>query len=142
MTDQKLNSLYLPLKLTYGLIPLLAGLDKFFNILVDWKVYLPEAAGEVLPVSPSTFMMVGGVIEMIAGLAVLTVLTRLGAYVVMIWLVLIAIVVIIAGHLDIAVRDLGLAVGAFALGQVVGMRGEPWLPARSSAAVSPAGGAI
>lgn len=131
MTDPKLSSVYLPLKATFGLIPLLAGLDKFFNILVDWKIYLPEAAGDLLPFSPETFMMIVGVIEMIAGLAVLTVLTRLGAYVVMIWLVLIAIVVIIAGHLDIAARDLGLAAGAFALGQIAGMRGEPWLPGSS-----------
>lgn len=132
MDGKNLRSLYLPLKGAYGLVPLLAGLDKFFNILVDWTVYLPEAVANLLPVSASAFMMIVGVIEMIAGAAVLTVLTRLGAWVVMLWLIMIAVVVTIGGHLDIAVRDLALAVGAYTLAQVAAMRGEAWLPGAAS----------
>jgi hypothetical protein len=109
-------------------VPIVAGLDKFTNLLVDWQTYLPSFATEVLPLSPAAFMMIVGVIEILAGAAVLTVLPRLGAYVVMSWLVLIAIAVSTAGYLDIAVRDLVMAVGAYALGHVAALRGESWVP--------------
>lgn len=124
----RLSSIYIPLRLTYGLVPVVAGLDKFTNILADWEAYLPPVVADHLPVSPSTFMMVVGVVEIAAGLAVLTGLTRLGAYVVMAWLVLIALNLVAAGHLDIAVRDLVMAVGAFTLGQAAALRNQPWLP--------------
>lgn len=126
--NNSLSSIYFPLRVTFGLVPLLAGLDKFFNILADWPRYLPSFATEILPVSPSAFMMLVGVIEIVAGLAVLTTLTRLGAYVVMGWLACIAVTVIAAGYYDIAVRDLVMAVGAYTLGQVAGLRGEQWIP--------------
>jgi uncharacterized membrane protein YphA (DoxX/SURF4 family) len=122
------SSIYVPLRLVYGLVPLIAGLDKFTNVLVDWERYLPAWFAAMLPFSPTTFMMIVGVIEIIAGLAVLTILPRLGAYVVMAWLIMIAIVVTTGGFLDIAVRDLAMAVGAYTLGQVAGMRGEQWVP--------------
>ncbi len=66
-------------------------------------------------------------IEIVAGLAVLTSFTRLSAYVVMAWLILIAITLVLAGHLDIAVRDLATAVGAYLAGQAAGNRGEQWM---------------
>lgn len=127
-TNNSLSSIYFPLRVTFGLVPLVAGLDKFFNILADWPTYLPSFAAEILPVSPNAFMMLVGVIEIFAGLAVLTALTRLGAYVVMGWLACIAVTVIAAGYYDIAVRDLVMAVGAYTLGQVAGLRGEQWIP--------------
>lgn len=123
-----LSSIYVPLRLTYGLVPIVAGLDKFANLLTDWSQYLPRLAADAVPLGASTFMMIVGVIEIAAGLAVLTKLTRLGAYVVMAWLVLIAIAVASAGFLDIAVRDLVMALGAYTLGAVAGIRGEQWLP--------------
>lgn len=123
------NALYLPLRLTFGLVPIVAGADKFLNLLTDWSKYLPSFAADILPFSPDVFMMIVGVIEIVAGLAVLTVLPRLGGYVVMLWLILIAIAVITAGYYDIAVRDLVMAVGAYSLAQVAALRGEPWLPA-------------
>ena len=137
---ENLSSIYLPLRLTYGLVPLVAGLDKFFNLLTDWGKYLPRGVANALPVSVPTFMMIVGCIEIVAGLAVLTRLTRLGAYVVMVWLVLIAANLVLAGYLDVAVRDLVLAVGAFALGQAAAIRHEAWLPfgraGRSSEAIA------
>jgi len=123
-----LSSVYVPLRITFGLVPLLAGLDKFFNVLADWKAYFPSFAVDLLPFSLTTFMMIVGVIEIVAGLAVLTKFTRLGAYVVMAWLLLIALTVASAGFLDIAVRDAVMAVAAYTLGTVAGLRGEPWLP--------------
>lgn len=101
------------LKYTYGLVPIVAGADKFTNLLTDWKVYL-RGVENILPLAPATFMMIVGVIEIIAGLLVLR-FTRLGAMVVSAWLVAIAIVLMSGGWYDIAVRDLVMAIGAFCL---------------------------
>lgn len=126
-TDRSsLNTVYYPLRIAYGLVPFLAGLDKFVGILANWEQYLPEFVVPLLPISPAGLMMVVGCIEMAAGLAVLTVLPRLGAYVVMVWLVLIALLLVPAGYLDVAVRDLVMAVGAYTLGRIAGIRGEHW----------------
>jgi uncharacterized membrane protein YphA (DoxX/SURF4 family) len=130
ITKESLSCVYFPLRLAFGLVPLLAGLDKFVGLLTDWGKYLPSYAADVLPISPATFMMVVGVIEIIAGLAVLTVLPRLGAYVVMIWLILIALTLLASGYYDVAVRDLVMAVAAYALGRVSGLRGDAWFPTR------------
>jgi hypothetical protein len=125
----QLSSIYVPLRLTYGLVPIVAGLDKFFNVLTNWSRYVPAALADVMPVSGSMFMSIVGVIEIAAGLAVLTILPRLGAFVVMAWLTLIAANLMLAGYFDIAVRDFVMAVGAYTLGQAAGLRGDAWLPA-------------
>lgn len=128
ISSRELSSLYIPLRLTYGLVPIAAGTDKFLNILTDWKKYLPTDASAILPVSPPTFMMIVGVIEIAAGLSVLTKLPRLGACVVTVWLSLIAVNLIVAGYPDIAVRDLVMAIGAFTLSQLAALHGDSWLP--------------
>ncbi|MBX3379087.1 MAG: DoxX family membrane protein [Phycisphaeraceae bacterium] len=130
MDTQALNRIYVPLWLCYGLVPIIAGADKFTNVLTDWSKYLPGFMTNVVPVSPHTFMMGVGVIEIVAGLAVLTVLPRLGAYVVALWLVLIAGAVTITGFYDIAVRDLAMALGAYTLGSVAALRGEAIIPSK------------
>jgi len=124
-----LSSIYVPLRLIYGLVPIVAGLDKFANLLTNWERYLPPALARTPLISATSFMRVVGVIEIVAGLAVLTAFTRLGAYVVMAWLALIAATLIAAGHFDIAVRDLVMAAGAYTLARVAGLRNEPWIPA-------------
>mgnify|MGYP001393560595 CR=1 FL=1 len=131
MNTQALNRIYVPLRLCYGLVPIVAGADKFTNLLTDWSKYLPEFTNKVVPVSTHTFMMGVGVVEIVAGLAVLTVLPRLGAYVVALWLVLIAGAVTLAGFYDIAVRDLAMALGAYTLGSVAAFRGEAIMPGKS-----------
>jgi hypothetical protein len=78
--------------------------------------------------------MLVGVIEIVAGIAVLTTFTRLGAYVVAVWLALIAVNLLLAGFYDVAVRDLVMALGAYTLGQVAALRGDGWF---STAAHSP-----
>lgn len=137
MESRALNHIYKPLRLCYGLIPIVAGADKFTNLLTDWSKYLPELMTRVVPVSPHTFMMVVGVIEIIAGLAVLTILPRLGAYVVALWLLLIAGAVTMAGYYDIAVRDLAMALGAYTLGSVAALRGESLIPAKNRRSQAP-----
>lgn len=93
-----------------GARPLLAGADKFFNILTDWSMYLSPAAAALLPIEPATFMQNVGVIGMVVGVAIPTVATRLGAWVAMVWLIGIAINLVATGiFLDLAVRDLAAA---------------------------------
>jgi uncharacterized membrane protein YphA (DoxX/SURF4 family) len=111
------------LRLALGLGPLIAGADKFFNLLTDWSMYLSPAAAAVLPMEPATFMQVVGVIEMAVGLAILTVATRLGAWVAMLWLIGIAINLAMTGmFLDLAVRDLEIAVAAYVLARLTEAR--------------------
>ena len=105
------------LRLTYGLVPIVAGIDKFTNLLTDWTRYLNPLATKVIPISPPTFMHVVGVIEIAAGILVLTrKTTRYGAFLVAAWLAAIALNLITMGaYLDVAVRDLVMAVGALTL---------------------------
>lgn len=103
------------LKLLYGLVPIAAGLDKFTNLLVDWPIYVPELAKDLLPVAPATFMGVVGVIEIAAGVLVLSKWTKIGALVVAAWLMSVALNLVIAGYFDIAVRDVAMAIGAWSL---------------------------
>ncbi|HRH37219.1 MAG TPA: hypothetical protein PK760_02670 [Flavobacteriales bacterium] len=108
------------LKLTYGLVPIVAGLDHFTNILTNWSAYVPAAVADMLPFPAATFMMVVGVIEIIAGALVLY-RPQIGAYVVSAWLVCIALLLILNWHfVDVAVRDLVMAIGAFVLARLSG----------------------
>jgi uncharacterized membrane protein YphA (DoxX/SURF4 family) len=123
--DRRLDSAWWALRLGLGLGPFLAGLDKFFNLLTNWDMYLSPLATKVLPISGPAFMRVVGVIEMIVGLAILTKWTRLGAYVAMVWLVLIAINLVTTGNFyDLAVRDVEIAIGAYALARLTEVREE------------------
>ncbi len=115
--SSRLDSLRWGLRLTYGLVPLVAGLDKFFNLLTDWEQYVSPTITRFLPFSTSAFMHIVGIVEIAAGIIVLSRFTSLGAYVVSAWLTLIALSLISSGHyLDIAIRDLVMAVGAYTLG--------------------------
>ncbi|HVR97745.1 MAG TPA: DoxX family membrane protein [Thermoanaerobaculia bacterium] len=123
-TQPNLESLYRPLWLTYGLVPLLAGLDKFFNLLADWPKYLAPWMANLLPMPAQTFMYVVGIIEIAVGLMVLTRWTRLGAWIAAVWLILIAGNLVTMGLFDIAVRDLAMAVGAYTLARLAELRQE------------------
>ena len=106
------------LKYTFVLLPIVAGLDKFTNILTNWSHYVSKDIAAILPFEPSTFMMIVGVIEIIAGILVL-VKTKIGAYVVSAWLVGIALSLIFSlTYLDVAVRDLVMAISAFSLAKL------------------------
>jgi uncharacterized membrane protein YphA (DoxX/SURF4 family) len=118
MDNDKVETTWWTLRLTYGLVPIVAGLDKFTNILVEWEQYLSPFAARILPVSPTAFMYAVGVIEIIAGALVLSRLTRFGAYLVSAWLIGIAVNLVMAGYYDIAVRDTVMAIGAFSLARL------------------------
>ena len=124
-SDNRLNTTWWALRVLFGFVPIAAGLDKFFNLLTNWEAYLNPLATKVIPITPESFMHIVGVVEIIAGVVVLSHFTRLGAYVVTAWLVLIALNLLTMGKfLDIAVRDLGLAVAAFSLAQLTAVRQE------------------
>jgi len=106
------------LKFTYGLVPIVAGADKFTDLLTNWEQYLHPGLKSMLPFSPHVFMMIVGVIEIIAGILVL-VKTQFGAYLVSVWLLLIALTLLASGnYLDVAVRDIVMAIGAFSLAKL------------------------
>lgn len=106
------------LKITYGIVPIAAGADKFLNLLTQWDSYISPSVANLLPMDASSFMMVVGVVEIIAGILVFT-KTRIGAYVVSAWLVLIALSLLFTWHhADVAVRDIVMAIGAFTLAKL------------------------
>lgn len=111
------NRVWWMLKLTYGIVPILAGLDKLgIYKLANWVQYLNPSIAKMVPLTALQTMYVVGIIEIVAGLLVLTRWTRYGAYLVALWLVAIAINLIAMGSfIDVAVRDLVMAVGALSL---------------------------
>ena len=109
---------YQILHIGFTVAPILAGLDKFAHVLVNWDQYLTPAVARLLPFSGHSFMLLVGVVEVVAGLIV-AVRPRIGAYIVSAWLVAILINLLLAGGFyDIALRDLGLALGALALARL------------------------
>ena len=109
---------YRILHLGFTVAPILAGLDKFLGLLTNWDQYLAPAVASALPFSGHTFMLIVGAIEIVAGIGVFL-MPRVFAYVVSAWLVGIVVNLLLSGqHFDVALRDLGLAVGAFALGRL------------------------
>lgn len=107
---------YQILHLGYAILPIIAGLDKFFNFLTSWDKYL-AGPFDVLG-APHTTMLVVGVIEIIAGIGV-WIKPHIFAYVVMLWLLGIIINLLVLGqYYDVALRDFGLLLGAFALARL------------------------
>ena len=117
-TTDYAHQAYMILKFGFTVLPVVAGLDKFSNLLVDWTQYLTPLVPQWTGIDPATFMMVVGVIEIIAGIAV-AVKPKLGALVVTAWLWGIIInLLLVAGYFDVALRDLGLSFGALALARL------------------------
>jgi hypothetical protein len=121
-TIQNAQNVQQVMRYTYGLVPIAAGLDKFTNLLTDWKSYISPSISNALPFSASTFMAIVGIIEIIAGIIVLM-RPRIGGYIVMAWLIVIALALLAGGqYYDVAVRDLVMAVGAFSLARLSAAR--------------------
>ena len=117
--DSGLRSAYWALRVGLGVGPFLAGLDKFFNILADWGMYLSPLAEKALPVSPGVFMRAVGVVEMAVGLLILSGRSRIGGYVAAVWLLAIAVNLLTTGMFyDLAVRDVEIAIGAYTLARL------------------------
>lgn len=111
------------LHVAFTLAPIIAGLDKFFHVLVNWDAYLAPVINNILGGHGHTFMLIAGVIEIIAGIGV-ALWPKVFSYIVALWLlgIIINLLLIPASnpmpHYDIALRDLGLCLGALALGRL------------------------
>jgi hypothetical protein len=102
----------------FTVAPILAGLDKFFHLLVNWDQYLPGVVASISPIPAHTLMLIVGVIEIVAGIGV-ALKPRIFAYIVAAWLAVIMInLLLIPGYFDIALRDFGLLLAALALARL------------------------
>lgn len=109
---------YQILHVGFTVAPIIAGFDKFTHFLVNWNQYLSPLVPRMTGIAPRTFMMAVGVIEIAAGLLV-AMKPRIGGLVVGLWLCgIIMNLLSIPAYLDVALRDLGLAMGAFALARL------------------------
>lgn len=106
------------LQVGFSLLPILAGADKFIGILTNWDQYLAPQIARLSPVGGHNLMLAVGVIEILAGIGVV-VKPRIFGYVVAAWLwAIILNLMLLQGYLDIALRDLGLSLGALALARL------------------------
>jgi len=118
------------LRVVFALAPILFGLDKFFDVLVDWPQYLAPWIDDIVPGSASTAMHLVGVVEITAGVLV-ALKPRYAAYLVAAWLAGIIIdLLTYSGYYDIALRDFGLLVGALALARLAQAYDPPGLEVR------------
>lgn len=114
-SSTKVHRVTQTLRITYGLLAILAGLDKFVHLLTDWNKYLAPIVTNIIPISPGAFMNIVGVIEIVAGIIVF-IKPKLGSLIVGMWLLAIAINLLLSGQFfDVAVRDVVMAIGAFSL---------------------------
>lgn len=112
---RKIDRNWWTLRVVFGLMAIATGLDKFTNIIAQWPNYLADFIPAILNLDAPTFMYLVGVVEILVGVTIFTRYGKLAAYFLSAWLVAISINLVFAGFLDIAARDLGLAVGAFVL---------------------------
>ena|SRR5947207_6780176 len=123
--DKRLELPWWALRIGLGVGPIITGVDKFFNKITDWTMCLSPLATKTLPVSAATFMHIVGIVEIIAGIVVLTRFTRIGAYVVTAWLLAISVNLLTTGmYYDLAMRDVEIAIAAFTLAQLTAVREE------------------
>jgi len=119
------------LQFGFTVAPIIAGLDKFLHLLTNWDKYLAPVVSNTLGIQPHTFMMIVGVIEIIAGIVV-AVNPRFGGYLVAAWLFgIIVNLLLVGGYLDVALRDLGLLLGALALARLAWAKAAVSAPVRA-----------
>jgi hypothetical protein len=135
--DDRLNTSWWVLRIGLGVGPIITGIDKYFNKLADWGMYLSPMATKVVPVSPATFMHIVGAVEIIAGLIVLSRWTKFGSYLVTFWLLGIAVNLLTTGMFyDLAMRDVEIALGGFALSQLTTVREQQGVQTRAATQMS------
>jgi uncharacterized membrane protein YphA (DoxX/SURF4 family) len=123
---------YWLLRLGFTVAPILFGLDKFFNVMVDWPRYLAPWINDIVPGTAQQFMYATGIVEIVAGIAV-ALAPWFGGYLVAAWLGGI-IVNLLTGnptrYYDVALRDLGLLLGALTLARLASARRSRNAPSR------------
>ncbi|GEM69948.1 hypothetical protein SMI01S_35540 [Sphingobacterium mizutaii NBRC 14946 = DSM 11724] len=122
--NQSLNSTFNLLKYVFVVVPIVAGADKFTNLLTNWEQYVNPSIADLLPVSAGVFMMVVGIIEIVAGLIVFK-KPEIGGYIVAAWLTLIALSLLVGfNYVDVAVRDLVMAIAALSMARLAKIVGQ------------------
>ena len=113
------------MRVAFTVAPILFGLDKFFNVMVDWEQYLAPWINDIVPGSASTAMHLVGAVEIVAGIFVF-IKPRYGAYVVAAWLAgIILDLLTYSGYYDIALRDFGLMLAALTLARLASVYDPP-----------------
>ena len=121
---------FLLLRIGFAVLPIVFGLDKFFNVFVDWEQYLAPWINDIVPGNASDAMHIVGVVEIVAGFAVLL-KPRYGAYLVAAWLAgIVTNLLTLSGYYDIALRDFGLMLGALTLGRLASKYDPPGFDVR------------
>ncbi|NQD69526.1 hypothetical protein HP439_02170 [Sphingobacterium shayense] len=116
--DQTQKQIFTLLKYTFVVVPIVAGADKFTNVLTDWQQYLSPEMVELLPLSRQAFMMIVGIIEIVAGIVVFK-NSYIGGYIVAVWLASIALALFVNFHyVDVAVRDMVMSISAFSMARL------------------------
>jgi hypothetical protein len=114
------------LRVGFTALPILFGLDKFFDVLVHWQMYLAPWINDIVPGNAADAMHAVGVVEIIAGIAV-AVKPRYAAYIVAAWLAgIIVNLLTLSGYYDVALRDFGLMVGALTLARLASKYDPPF----------------
>ncbi len=117
--DALVRSVWWTLRVVFGLVPIVAGLDKFSGLLVQWDKYLSPSFRRFIPMSPPAFMSLVGIVEIVVGIGVLfTPWTRVFAWIAAIWLWCIALNLLTGGFYDIAVRDIVMGISALCLARL------------------------
>lgn len=117
-SQQTLKQTFNLLKYTFVIVPIVAGADKFTNLLTHWEQYVNPSIAGILPFSSSVFMMIVGIIEIAAGIIVLK-KSEIGGYIVAGWLTVVALTLLIDfNYVDVAVRDLVMAISAFSMARI------------------------
>jgi len=113
-----LGQAFWTMRIIFTVAPIIFGLDKFFNILVDWPKYLAPRIPNLVHVTPQMFMYGVGAVEIVAGILV-AIWPQYFAYLITAWLWgIIVNLLTIPGYFDIALRDFGLSIGALSLGRL------------------------
>jgi len=121
--DERLGGTWWALRVSLGVAILLAGIDKFFDALTTWSMYLSPLAERLIPVSGDTFLRGAGIVEMLIGVAILTRWTRAGAYALAAWMLATSANLAVARNFwDLVLRDVELAIAAFALARLTEWR--------------------
>jgi hypothetical protein len=131
--DEPAYGAFALLRIGFVALPLLMGLDKFFNLLTDWPGYLAPWIVGIIPLSAQNAMFVVGAVEIVAALAI-AIKPRYGAYVAAAWLAGIVInLLTYSGFYDVALRDFGLMLAALTLARLASVYDPPWRRTRAGA---------
>lgn len=121
MENKTIQQVFALLKYTFVIVPIVAGADKFTNLLTNWEQYVNPSIAGILPLSAAAFMMVVGVIEIAAGVIVF-IKAEIGGYIVAAWLTVVALTLLVGfNYVDVAVRDLVMAIAAYSMAKLANL---------------------